>query len=88
MALIGNGAQSDFQAIGFHHVLGITEIRAFDTDSAATDKLVRNLSAYPGITVVRCSSAREAARGADIITTVTADTMTAMRALADVVGSR
>lgn len=73
MALIGNGAQSEFQAIGFHHVLGITTVRVFDTDSAATDKLLRNLAEYPDLEVVRCDSAREAARGADIITTVTAD---------------
>lgn len=27
MALIGNGAQSEFQALAFHHLLGITELR-------------------------------------------------------------
>ena len=43
------------------------------SDLAATDKLVRNLADYPDISVVRCRSAAEAARGADIITTVTAD---------------
>jgi len=32
MALIGNGAQSEFQAIGFHRILGIRELRLFDTD--------------------------------------------------------
>ncbi|MCQ4438131.1 ornithine cyclodeaminase, partial [Clostridioides difficile] len=30
MALIGNGAQSEFQAIAFHALLGIDEIRVFD----------------------------------------------------------
>ncbi|MCC6560262.1 MAG: ornithine cyclodeaminase, partial [Xanthomonadales bacterium] len=30
MALIGNGAQSEFQALAFHHLLGIDEIRLFD----------------------------------------------------------
>jgi ornithine cyclodeaminase len=34
MALIGNGAQSEFQALAFHHLLGIQEIRLFDTDRA------------------------------------------------------
>ena len=43
MALIGNGAQSEFQALAFHHLLGINEIRAYDTDSAATIKLMRHL---------------------------------------------
>ncbi|KWZ39245.1 ornithine cyclodeaminase [Burkholderia savannae] len=73
MALIGNGAQSEFQAIAFHTLLGIDEIRAYDIDPHATDKLVRNLSAYPGLRVIPAASTAGAARGADIVTTVTAD---------------
>ena len=73
MALIGNGAQSEFQALAFHALLGITEIRAFDVDAAATDKLVRNLAGYPALRVTRAASTRDAVRGADIVTTVTAD---------------
>jgi ornithine cyclodeaminase len=75
MALIGNGAQSEFQAIAFHHLIGIRELRLFDVDPAATAKLERNLAALKleGLRVVRCASAGEAARGADIVTTVTAD---------------
>ncbi|MEY2890889.1 MAG: hypothetical protein RJA98_797 [Pseudomonadota bacterium] len=73
MALIGNGAQSEFQAVAFHHLLGITHIRAFDVDPAATAKLIRNLSAFPGLTVERADSVADAVRGAHIVTTVTAD---------------
>ena len=73
MALIGNGAQSEFQALAFHHGLGISEIRAFDTDPAATAKLLRNLGGIPGLRVVACTSTADAVRGADIVTTVTAD---------------
>jgi ornithine cyclodeaminase len=75
MALIGNGSQSEFQAIAFHHMLGIRELRLFDTDSAATDKLERNLAALrlSGLRVVRCASTAAALQGADIVTTVTAD---------------
>jgi ornithine cyclodeaminase len=73
MALIGNGAQSDFQALAFHAHLGIEEIAAFDVDPRATDKLIRNLSVYPGLRIVRAKSAAEAVRGADVVTTVTAD---------------
>jgi len=43
MALIGNGAQSEFQALAFHHLLGIEEFHLFDTDRSATEKLMRNL---------------------------------------------
>jgi ornithine cyclodeaminase len=74
MALIGNGAQSEFQAIAFHHLLGIEEVRVFDIDANATAKLVRNLNAsVPALCVRVCKSTREALLGADIVTTVTAD---------------
>ena len=73
MALIGNGAQSEFQAVAFHLHLGIEEVVVFDVDARATDKLVRNLQAYPDLRVVRAASAVEAVRGVDIVTTVTAD---------------
>ena len=73
MALIGNGAQSEFQALAFHSMLGIEEIAVFDVDEHATDKLVRNLATYPGLRIRRASSIADAVRGADIVTTVTAD---------------
>ena len=72
MALIGNGAQSEFQALAFHHLLGVTTLRLFDTDPAATAKLQANLQGT-GLRTVVCNSTAEAVRGADIVTTVTAD---------------
>ena len=75
MALIGNGAQSEFQAIAFHRMLGIRHVRLYDTDAGATDKLERNLARLrlADLEVVRCVSSAAAVQGADIITTVTAD---------------
>ncbi len=73
MALIGNGAQSEFQALAFHSMLGISEIRVFDIDPSATAKLEQNLRSFPGLKIVRANSTAEAVRGADIVTTVTAD---------------
>ncbi len=84
MALIGNGAQSEFQALAFHHLLGIAEIRLFDTDPRATDKLVANLQ-HTGLRLVRCVDTAEAVRGADIVTTVTADKTNATIITADMV---
>jgi len=80
MALVGNGAQSEFQAIAFHHMLGIRELRLFDTDPGATQKLERNLARLhlPGLQVVRCACTAEAVLGADIVTTVTADKRNAL----------
>ena len=72
MAMIGNGAQCEFQALAFQAVLGIDTVQLYDIDSHATDKAKRNL-ADSGLTVVRCSSPFEAIEGAEIITTCTAD---------------
>jgi len=73
MALIGNGSQSEFQAIAFKTLLGIDEIRLYDIDAAATAKLVANLAGRPGLKLIVAHSVAEAVRGADIVTTVTAD---------------
>ncbi len=76
MALIGNGAQSEFQAIAFHRMIGIRELRLYDIDPLATAKLERNLRSMPELAdlkIVRTGSTAEAVRGADIVTTVTAD---------------
>jgi ornithine cyclodeaminase len=88
MALIGNGAQSEFQALAFHHLLGIDEIHLFDTDALATAKLMRNLQANPDAAKLRVrayASTREAVRGADIITTITADKTHAAILTADMI---
>ncbi len=86
MALIGNGAQSEFQALAFHHLLDIEEIRLYDIDPQATTKLMNNLQTNPdaaGLRLTRCSSVREAVRGADIVTTITADKTNAAIITAD-----
>ena len=74
MAVIGNGAQSEFQSLAFHLLLGIEEVRLFDVDARATAKLVANLNAVaPALKTTVCASTAQAVRGADIVTTVTAD---------------
>lgn len=85
MALIGNGAQSEFQAIAFHALIGITELRVYDVDPAATDKLMRNLSTYKNLKVIRATSTAEAVKGADIVTTVTADKQKALILLPEMI---
>ena len=72
MALVGNGAQSEFQALAFHHLLGVDTFHLYDVDAAATAKLEGHLSAL-GLHVRRFDSTAEAVRGVDIVTTVTAD---------------
>lgn len=72
MALIGNGAQSEFQALAFQAICGIREVRLYDIDPVATRKCAANLKGT-GLKLVACATAEEAILGAQIITTVTAD---------------
>ncbi|MBY0465538.1 MAG: ornithine cyclodeaminase [Burkholderiales bacterium] len=86
MALIGNGAQSEFQALAFQHLVGITHVRLFDVDATATHKLAGNL-ADSGLHVTVCTSTADAVMGieggVDIVTTVTADKTNATILTAD-----
>lgn len=72
MAMIGAGAQSEFQCLAFKAICGIETVRLYDIDSAATAKAARNLAGH-GLTVVECTSGEAAMEGAEIITTCTAD---------------
>ena len=86
MAMIGNGAQCEFQALAFKEVVGIETVRLYDIDPAATEKAVRNLS-QSGLTVVACSSAQDAVAGAQIVTTCTADKQCATILTDNMIGS-
>lgn len=72
MAMIGNGAQSEFQALAFKAICGIEEVHLYDIDPSATGKCMANL-ADSGIRCHACTSGEAAIEGAHIITTVTAD---------------
>lgn len=72
MALIGNGAQAEFQALAFRALTGIDRLRLFDIDSTASHKVRRNLAGL-GFDITICDSAQDAVLGAQIVTTVTAD---------------
>lgn len=84
MAIVGNGAQSEFQALAFKALLGIDRLRLYDIDPAATDKCSDNLQGL-GFDITRCASSQEAVDGADIVTTVTADKQLATILTADMV---
>ncbi len=72
MAMIGNGAQCEFQALAFRALCGINKLRLHDVDPAATEKATRNLRAQ-GFEITACADAQSAVEGAQIITTCTAD---------------
>ncbi|NBR53567.1 MAG: ornithine cyclodeaminase [Rhodobacteraceae bacterium] len=86
MAMIGNGAQSEFQCMAFKAICGIETVRLYDIDPAATAKCARNL-AGSGLKVVSCASGQEAMEGAQIITTCTADKQNATILTDNMVGA-
>ncbi|MGR9088939.1 MAG: ornithine cyclodeaminase [Gammaproteobacteria bacterium] len=71
LAIIGTGAQAEFEVCGFAGCLGLEEIRFFDVDPEAMAKFSRNVSGQP-FDVIPCSSIAEAVREADIVVTATA----------------
>ncbi len=72
MAMIGNGAQSEFQSLAMKAICGVDSVRLYDVDPEATAKAARNLAGW-GMNVVSCKTAEESMEGAQIITTCTAD---------------
>lgn len=72
LALIGCGSQAEFQALGMRAELGIETLRVFDVDRDAMEKLAKHAKAL-GFDVVLAEDAADAVRGADVITTCTAD---------------
>jgi len=86
MAMIGNGAQSEFQSLAMQAICGITHVRLYDIDPLATEKAAAHLTAA-GLKVTACTTAQEAIEGAEIITTCTADKQYATILTDNMVGS-
>ncbi len=86
MAMIGNGAQSEFQSVAMQAIAGVTSVRLYDIDGAATAKCAANL-ADSGLDITLCASPEEAIEGAHILTTCTADKQFATILTENMVGS-
>ncbi|QBX99908.1 ornithine cyclodeaminase [Rhodophyticola sp. CCM32] len=71
-AIIGNGAQSEFQILGLAAVCGITDFRLFDIEPSATGRCIANLEGQ-NVNLTACTSTEEAMEGAEVVTTCTAD---------------
>lgn len=71
LAIIGTGAQSEFQTLAHKLVRPIKTVRYFDTDPEAMLKFAKNLE-HSGLELIACQNAEEACLGADIITVCTA----------------
>ncbi len=86
MAMIGNGAQSEFQCRAFQAICSITHVRLYDIDPAATQKCAANLE-NSGLNVTICTTPEDAVQGAQIITTCTADKQNATVLTDNMVGA-
>ncbi|RUX03464.1 ornithine cyclodeaminase, partial [Mesorhizobium sp. M8A.F.Ca.ET.023.01.1.1] len=86
MAIIGNGAQSEFQAIAFKALTGVDRLRLYDIDRSASMKCAKNLAGM-GFDITICETGQEAVEGAGIITTVTADKQNATILTDNMVGA-
>lgn len=70
IAIIGCGAQSDFQLMAHHQRFKFKNYKCFDIDAKAMQRLVSEM-ADEGVTLTPCKSAEEAVRDSDLVITVT-----------------
>lgn len=71
MAIIGTGAQAEFQILAFHYALGISQVSYYDRDSQAMAKFASHLTRYP-LELRAAKNVQSALIDADMITTATA----------------
>lgn len=71
LAIIGTGAQAEFQVLAFASFFRLQEVRFYDVDSRAMAKSSKNL-ARQAFTLTSCSSVADAVHHADIVITATA----------------
>ena len=71
LAIIGTGAQSEFQTLAHKLIRPIENIKYFDIDKNAMKKYANNLK-NSDLNLVACNSAKEACEDADIIVVCTA----------------
>lgn len=71
LAIIGTGAQAEFQVMGFNSLFPLREIRFFDSDAAAMAKFSRNMARY-AFELIPCRNVPDAVRNSDIVVTATA----------------
>ena len=75
VAIIGTGAQSEYQLMAHKLIRNLTEVRYFDTDPTAMTKFAKNMGTNLAGTVLKmtpCDDVQDAVNGADIIIVCTA----------------
>ena len=71
LAIIGTGAQAEFQVMGFANFFPIQEVYFYDSDRSAMDKFAKNL-ATENFTLVAGENIKQTVSSAEIVITATA----------------
>lgn len=71
LAIIGTGAQAEFQVMAYHRLFSLQSLYYFDIDPMAMQKFSRNLASMP-FQHVACHSISDVVANADIVVTATA----------------
>lgn len=71
-AIIGCGAQAEFQVLALAAVCGLNEVAYYDRDAKAMEKFAYNLSRYPHLKLRAAISVDDAVADAHVVTTATA----------------
>ena len=71
LAIIGCGAQSDFQVLAHHALFNLTEVHYFDLDPKAMQRFARNMR-DESFTLIPGTDTKSTIQGVDIIITATA----------------
>ncbi len=71
LAIIGCGAQSEFQVLAHHSLLNLTEVHYFDIDPKAMKRFAESMK-HESFKLIPGKNIRDTIRGVDIIVTATA----------------
>lgn len=71
LCVLGAGSQARRQLAAIMRVRKLTEVRAWDALPEFLDKYVEEMFAETGLKIIKCATAEEAVRGADIVVTTT-----------------
>lgn len=71
LCIIGAGKQARRQLLAIMRVRKLTEVRVWDAFPEYLDAYVKEISEETGLNVIKCATAEEAVRGADIVVTTT-----------------
>jgi len=71
LCILGAGKQARRQLLAIMRVRELTEVRAWDANPEFLEAYVKDMTEETGLKILKCATAEEAVRGADIVVTTT-----------------